>query len=92
MYNINTLAWSQLPDSGCRGCAAAIVNGLRTLIGGIVDIIDITNKLFSFTRKGKIAKWTEEFPPMRTKRYGACVLAINKALSYCGWRKWMSCY
>ena len=84
MYNINTLAWSQLPDSGCRGCAVAIVNGLLTLIGGIVDIINITNKLFSLTRKGKITKWTEEFLPMRTKRYGACVLGINKALIVAG--------
>ena len=36
MYNVNTLAWSQLPDSECRGCAVAIVNGLLTLIGGIM--------------------------------------------------------
>jgi tyrosine-protein kinase Tec/ubiquitin carboxyl-terminal hydrolase 4/11/15 len=69
MYNISTLAWSQLPDSECDGCALAIVNGLLTLIGGINAYYNITNQLFSLIRRGKIAKWKEKFPPMPTKRY-----------------------
>jgi N-acetylneuraminic acid mutarotase len=84
MYDISTLAWSQLPDSECRGCAVAIVNGLLTVIGGIIHTMDITNQLFSFVEKRKIAKWTEEFPPMQTERYGACVLCVNTALIVAG--------
>ena len=83
MYNTN---WSQLPkfNSKYRGCALAIVNGLLTLIGGTGHGRGTTNQLFSLVGKGKSAKWTKEFPPMHTKRYGACVLGTNKALIVAG--------
>ena len=85
-HDMRTLAWSQLPDSEHQGCALAIVNDLLTLIGGTTGggSLDITNRLFSLVRKGKIVKWTEEFPPMRIKRYGACALCTIKALIVAG--------
>ena len=82
-YNGSTLAWSRLPDSNYRGCGLAVVNNLLTLIGGIKDFYS-TNKLFSLTRKWMITKWTEEFPPMPTKRWGACALSTGKALIVAG--------
>ena len=85
VYDICTFAWSQLPDSEYEGCALAIVNGLLTLIGGTnADSLGVTNRLFSLVMKGKIAMWTDEFPPMPTKRYGACALCTNKALIVAG--------
>jgi hypothetical protein len=83
IYDIHTLAWSQLPDSEYECCALAIVNGLLTLIGGVRHGV-VTSQLFSLIREGKIAKWTEEFPPMPTKRYAACALCIDKALIVAG--------
>ena len=82
-YNASTFAWSQLPDSSFEGCALAIVNNLLTLIGGI-SVGNITNKLFSLTKKGKVANWMEEFPPMSTKRWGVCALCTGTALIVAG--------
>ena len=82
-YNASTRAWSQLPDSSVDGCALAIVNNLLTLIGGR-NYPYKTNKLFGLTKKGKAAKWTEEFPPMPTKRNGACALCTETVLIVAG--------
>ena len=84
IYDTCALAWSQLPDCEYQGCALAVVNGLLTLIGGTQGGMHFTNQLFSLVGKWKITKWAEQFPPMRTKRYGACVLCINKALIVAG--------
>ena len=83
-YNGSTLAWSQLPDSISEDGALATVNDLLTLIGGR-NHSNLTNQLFSLSTKGTVgAKWTEEFPPMPTKRFGACALCTNKALIVAG--------
>ena len=82
-YNASTLAWSQLPYSRFSDCALAIVNNLLTLIGGW-DYRNITNKLFSLTRRRRVADWTEEFPPMPTRRYGACALSTGTVLILAG--------
>ena len=82
-YNMNTHTWSQLPDSSFKCCALAIVNNLLTFIGGRKDKI-ITHKLITLTRMGEVAKYTEEFPPMPTKRYGACALSTESALLVAG--------
>ena len=81
-YNASTLAWSQLPDSKFEGCALAIVNNLLTLIGGW-SYPNITNKLFSLSRKG-VADWTEEFPSIQIKRRGACALCTGTTLIVAG--------
>ena len=82
-YNASTHSWSQLPDSKYEGCALAIVNNILTLIGGR-NHPDKTNKLFGLTEKRSVARWTEEFPSMPTKRYGACALSIESALIVAG--------
>ena len=82
-YDTNTHTWSQLPESSFKCCALAIVNNLLTLIGGRKDMIT-TNKLITLTRMGEVAKYTEEFPPMPTERYGACALSIESALIVAG--------
>ena len=82
-YNASTHTWSQLPDSSYKCCALVIVNNLLTLIGGRVDKIT-TNKLITLTRIGEVAKYTEKFPPMPTKRYGACALSIESTLIVAG--------
>ena len=84
MYNVSNLDWSQLPNSKYRGYALAVVNGLLTLIGGTLDGVGSTNQLFSLVGKGKSVKWAEEFPPMLTKRFGACALCTNKVLIVAG--------
>ena len=81
VYNASTLAWLQLPDSEHSGCALAIVNNPLTLIGG-KNHSDITNKLFSLHRQ--VLKWTEEFPRMPTRRWGACALGTETALIVAG--------
>ena len=83
VYNTSTFAWSQLPDSKSDGCALAIVNNFLTLIGGN-DFPYNRNKLLSLTREGEITKWTEEFPPMPTGRWGACALCTGTALIVAG--------
>ena len=82
-YNTSTHSWFQLPDSKYEGCALAIVNNLLTLIGGR-NHPDKTNKLFGLTERGSVTRWTEEFPSMPTKRYGACALRIESALIVAG--------
>ena len=95
-YDASTLVWSQLPDSSFRGCALVVLRDLLTLVGGksvsaISAIIglsspNITNKLLSLTTTGRSPKWTEEFPPMPTKRYGVCALGMKTALIVAGGR------
>ncbi len=82
-YSANSSTWSQLPNCTFTSCPAAIVNDLLTLIGGACDD-NIINKLFSLTKKGDTMKWTEEFPPMPTKRWGASALCIETALIVAG--------
>ena len=82
-YSANSSTWSQLPNCTFTSCPAAIVDNLLTLIGGVCDD-NIINKLFSLTKEGDMIKWTEEFPPMPTKRWGASALCIETALVVTG--------
>ena len=80
-YNASTLTWYHLPGSGYHGCALAFVKDLLTLIGGKKNMIT-TNKLSSLTLEKRY--WTEEFPPMQMKRWGACALCTETALIVAG--------
>ena len=82
-YSASSCTWSQLPSCTFTSCPAAIVDNLLTLIGGVCDD-NIINKLFSLTKKGDTLKWTEEFPPMPTKRWGASALCVETALIVAG--------
>ena len=82
-YTISTSSWSQLPDSPSRNCPSVIINNFLTLIGGHCRGT-ITYQLFSLTGKGSGRRWTEEFPPMPTKRQKSIALCTETALVVAG--------
>ena len=82
-YAINTCFWSLLPDSPTRSCPSVIINNLLTFVGG-THSGTITNKLFSLTGEGSGRRWTEQFPPMPTKRQGSTALCTGTALIVAG--------
>ena len=85
-YNACTSSWFQLPDSPTRFCSAVIVNNLLTVVGGRDHKGAHSNKLFSLTGEGSGRRWTEEFPPMPTKRALSTALCIRGVLIVAGGR------
>ena len=85
-YTISTSSWSQLPNSPTVMCPSVIINNLLTLVGGNHNHIfgAVTNQLFSLTGEGSGRRWTEEFPPMPTKRRGSIALCTGTALIVAG--------
>ena len=86
-YSISTSSWSQHPNSPIEGCPSVIVNNLLTLVGGFDHNTGSripTNQLFSLTGEGSSRRWTEEFPPMPTKRYYSTALCAGEALIVVG--------
>ena len=80
----STNDWSRLPHCPVSNCSLAVVNDLLTTIGGGSVLESATNKLFSFTGEGKDKTWTEEFPPMPTKRCGSTALCTGTSLIVAG--------
>ena len=85
-YTISTSSWSQLPNSPVEFCPLVIINNLLTLVGGNPHCDTLTNQLFSLTGEGSGRRWTEEFPPMPTKRQGTTALCTGTALIVAGGR------
>ena len=84
-YSISTSRWSRLPDCPTESCPSVIINNLLTFIGGLDRSHTITNQLFSLTGKDiDVRSWTEEFPPMPTKRQGSTALCTGKTLIVVG--------
>ncbi len=88
-YSVSTSSWSQLPSSPTDDCPSMIINNLLTLVGGKIKTStylqdDVTNQLFSLTGEGSGRKWTEEFPPMPTKRWGSTAVCVGTALVVVG--------
>jgi hypothetical protein len=84
-YTISSSSWSQLPDSPTYSCPSVIINNLLTLVGGrSCSTFTVTNQLFSLTGEGSDRRWSEEFPPMPTERYGTTVLCIEAVLIVAG--------
>ena len=79
-YTISSSSWSRLPDCPTYSYRSVIINNLLTVVGGYDYGGVITNRLFSLTGEGSGRKWTEEFPPMPTKRYGTIALCSETAL------------
>ena len=74
-YNIPSSNWSSIPDCPQRsGLAISVIDGLLTTIGGYGHNFKNTNKLLSLIAESSDRKWSEEFPPMPTKR--SCVAAL----------------
>ena len=84
-HHIPNSNWSLIPDSPHRsGFAIAVIDGQLTTIGGYGYDLKLTDKLFSLTGEGSSRKWTEEFPPMSTKRYCIAALCAGTALIVAG--------
>ena len=79
-YNFTNKKWSQLPKCPNRSFSLAVVNSLLTAIGGKTPNHEVTNSLLSFTDK----KWTEQFPPMPTKRWLTTVMCSGRSLVVAG--------
>ena len=78
--------WSQLPDCPFSHCPLVIVNKLLTLVGGSQQEV-YSNKLLSLTGEGSSAarkRWTEEFPPMPTKRSNTAAICTGTSLIVAG--------
>ena len=86
MYTISTSSWSQLPYSPTKFCSTVIIKNVLTLVGGYDYSGAFSNQLFSLTGEGSGRRWTEEFPPMPTKRALSTALYTGAALIVAGGR------
>ena len=79
-YNSTNKKWSELPD--CPNCnfSLAIVNHDLTAIGGEMRSKQVTNSLLSLTD----SKWTEQYPPMPTKRWLTIAVCTGRSLVVAG--------
>ena len=81
-YSNSTSSWSQFPKSPTNSCPSVIINNLLTLVGGYNTGSGIvTKQLFSVTEGWR---WTTEFPPMPTKRWGSTALCTGITLIIAG--------
>ena len=84
-YHIPTSSWSPIPECPIEGGSTiTIIDGQLTMIGGYRHDGKKTNKLFSLTGNGSDSVWTEEFPPMPTKRYNVAALCTGTAVIVAG--------
>ena len=67
VYAYSDKKWLRLPDCPYEGSSVAVINNVLTTIGGYQGS-SVTNQLFSLTGEESNRKWSEEFPPMPTKR------------------------
>ena len=79
-YNSADSKWSKLPKCPNHAFSPAMVNGLLTAIGGMKSIFKLTNSLLSLIGK----KWTEQFPPMPTKRCLSSAVCSGRSLIVAG--------
>ena len=84
-YSVRSSSWSQLPRSPTYSCPSVIINNLLTLVGGWRGDT-VTNQLLSLTGAGSGRRWTEEFPPMLTKREVSTALCTETTLIVAGGR------
>ena len=72
--------WSELPRCPNSDFSLAVVNNFLTAIGGKTTKDEYSSSLLSLTDK----KWTEQFPPMPTKRWLTAVLCSSRSLVVAG--------
>ena len=78
--------WSQLPDCPFSHGPLVVVNKLLTLVGGSQQDV-YSNKLLSLTGEGSSTahkRWTEEFPPMPSKRSNTAAICTGTSLIVAG--------
>ena len=76
--------FSQHPDCPLNSCAIAMINNKLTTVGGYLLGDGHFNKLFTLKENGKTSTWTEEFPPMPTKRRWTAALCTKTVLIVVG--------
>ena len=89
-YHTTTSNWSPIPPPPVYiGFAMAIINETLTTVGGYGEDSKDINNLFSLTGGGADSEknWSEDFPPMPTKRCGVSALCIGTALIVVGGEK-----
>ena len=85
-YDVLSDRWSQLPDCVHRDSSMTFINGyLTTVRGGSHP--NYSNELFSLTGKGSGRRWTQQFPPMPTKRRLTTSLCTGTTLIMAGGRR-----
>ena len=86
-YHTTTSTWSLTPDCPVhRAFTLAVINETLTSVGGYGEDNKDTNRLFSLTGAGEDGgkSWSEEFPPMPTKRYGVSAQCNGTVLTVVG--------
>ena len=84
-YDIVSDGWSELPDCIHINGSIAVISGYLTTAGGNSNHI-VSNELFSLTGKGSGRRWTQQFPPMPTKRESTTSLCTGTVLIVAGGR------
>jgi serine/threonine protein kinase len=82
-YDVTSDSWSQLPDCVHEGSSVTVINGCLTTVGGGY-YSNCSNELFSLTGKGSGRRWTQQFPPMPTKRRLTTSLCTGNVLIVAG--------
>ena len=77
--------WTQLPNCPISNCPLVVINKLLTLVGGSHQEV-YSNQLLSLTGEGSLAckTWTEELPPMPTKRSNSTAVCVGTTLIVAG--------
>ena len=84
-YDVISDSWSQLPDCVHEGSSITVISGWLTTVGG-GTFPNYSNELFSLTEEGSGRRWTQQFPPMPTKRETTTSLCTETALIVAGGR------
>ena len=79
-FDSSNKKWSELPECSNYGFSLAMVNSLLTAIGGKMPNRAVTNSLLSLTD----SKWTEQLPPMPTKRQLTAAVCNDMYLAVAG--------
>ena len=84
-YDVISDSWSQLPDCVHWDGSIKVINGCLTTVGG-GSYLNYSNELFSLTGEGSGRRWTQQFPPMPTKRGMTTSLCTGTVLIVAGGR------
>ena len=79
-----TAGLNQLPEYIHGYGSIDIINGLLTTVGGGSYACTYSNELYSLSGEGSGRRWTEEFPPMPTKRRWTTALSTETTLIVAG--------
>ena len=79
-YDSSNKTWSELPICPNHGFSLAIINTRLVAIGGKMPNREVTSSLLSLTDNN----WTEQLPPMPTKRCATASVSSGRSLVVAG--------